>query len=171
MDWTSGERYSNPIGTHCHMSYPKKVSRVSFTLHLSSLLHNFGFSYQKARFVSNHLNAAKHLEWRQSEWLWIVRHARQRKALRLFDDAASFVQWGSLSYTWASRGQQPAVPTRGKLRAYKVSGFIDDVLGQFFIRAIRALQRRERCGFFARGLLANTATCFCGARRVIVSHD
>ena len=35
MDWTIGERYNIPIGTHCHMSYPKEVSLVSFTLHLS----------------------------------------------------------------------------------------------------------------------------------------
>ena len=35
MDWTTGEGYSIPIGTHYHMSDPKEVSPVSFTLHLS----------------------------------------------------------------------------------------------------------------------------------------
>ena len=35
MDWTTGEGYSIPIETHYHMSYPKEVSPVSFTLHLS----------------------------------------------------------------------------------------------------------------------------------------
>jgi transposase len=98
------------------------------------LLHNLGFSYQKARFVSDHLNAAKRLEWRQSEWPQIVRQAPQRKALLLFGDEASFAQWGSLSYTWAPRGQQPEVPTSGKRRAYKVFGLIDYFSGQFFYK-------------------------------------
>src|SRR2546423_15306865 len=35
MDWTIEEGYGIPIGTHCYMSYPKEVSLVSFTLHLS----------------------------------------------------------------------------------------------------------------------------------------
>jgi transposase len=35
MDWTIAEEYSIPIGTHCHMSYPKEVSLVSLTLYLS----------------------------------------------------------------------------------------------------------------------------------------
>jgi hypothetical protein len=35
MDWTMEEGHGIPIGTHCHMSYPKEVSSVSFTLHLS----------------------------------------------------------------------------------------------------------------------------------------
>src|SRR5215471_10972691 len=34
MDWTTGEGYSIAIGTHYHMSDPKEVSPVSFTLHL-----------------------------------------------------------------------------------------------------------------------------------------
>jgi hypothetical protein len=63
------------------------------------LLHNLGFSYQKARFVSDHLNEAKRLEWRRTRWPRILQHARQRKALLLFGDEASFAQWGSLSYT------------------------------------------------------------------------
>ena len=36
MDWTTHEGYGIPIGTHWHMSSPKEVSLVSFTLHLSS---------------------------------------------------------------------------------------------------------------------------------------
>jgi hypothetical protein len=35
MDWTMEEGYGIPIGTHCHMSYSKEVSLVSFTLHRS----------------------------------------------------------------------------------------------------------------------------------------
>jgi transposase len=102
--------------------------------YICTLLHNLGFSYQKARFVSDHLNEAKRLEWRQIRWPHILRRARQRKALLLFGDEASFAQWGSLSYTWAPRGQQPEVPTSGKRRAYKVFGLIDYFSGRLFYK-------------------------------------
>jgi hypothetical protein len=36
----------------------------------------------------------------------------------------SFAQWGSLSYTWAPKGQQPEVLTSGKRKAYQVFGLI-----------------------------------------------
>jgi transposase len=102
--------------------------------YLCTLLKNMGFSYQKARFVSDHLNEAKRLEWRQTRWPKILRQARQQKALLLFGDEASFAQWGSLSYTWAPKGQQPEVPTSGKRKAYKVFGLIDYFSGRFFYK-------------------------------------
>ena len=103
--------------------------------YIATLLKNMGFSYQKARFVSDHLNEAKRLEWRQSRWPRILRQAKQRRALLLFGDEASFAQWGSLSYTWAPKGQQPEVPTSGKRKAYKVFGLIDYFSGRFFYKA------------------------------------
>src|SRR5262245_20005569 len=36
MDWTKDEGYGIPIGTHYHLSDPKEVSLVSFTLRLSA---------------------------------------------------------------------------------------------------------------------------------------
>src|SRR5262245_57463195 len=54
---------------------------VSYHPHyLATLLHNLGFSYQKARFVSDHLNEAQRLEWRRTRWSYMLQHARQRKA-------------------------------------------------------------------------------------------
>jgi transposase len=103
--------------------------------YLCTLLKNMGFSYQKARFVSDHLNEAKRLGWRQSRWPKMLRHARRKKARLLFGDEASFAQWGSLSYTWAPKGQQPEVPTSGKRKAYKVFGLIDYFSGRFFYKA------------------------------------
>jgi DDE superfamily endonuclease len=94
-----------------------------------------GFSYQKARFVAAHLTAAKRLEWRQTRWPKILRPARPKKALLLFGDAASLAQWGSLSYPWAPKGQQPEGPTSGKRKAYKVLGLIDSFSGRFFYKA------------------------------------
>jgi transposase len=103
--------------------------------YIATLLKNMGFSYQKARFVSDHLNEAKRLEWRHTRWPKILRQAKQRKALLLFGDEASFAQWGSLSYTWAPKGQQPEVPTSGTRKAYKVFGLIDYFSGQFLYKA------------------------------------
>jgi transposase len=103
--------------------------------YLCTLLKNMGFSSQKARFVSDHLNEAKRLEWRQTRWPKSLRQARQKKALLLFGDEASFAQWGSLSYTWAPKGQQPEVPTSGKRKAYRVFGLIDYFSGRFFYKA------------------------------------
>ena len=43
--------------------------RVQYNPHyLATLLKNMGVSYQKARFVSDHLNEAKRLEWRRTRW-------------------------------------------------------------------------------------------------------
>jgi transposase len=103
--------------------------------YIATLLKNMGFSYQKARFVSDHLNEAKRLAWRQTRWPKILCQAKQQNALLLFGDEASFAQWGSLSYTWALRGQQPEVPTSGKRKAYKVFGLIDYFSGRFFYKA------------------------------------
>ena len=100
--------------------------------YICTLLHNLDFSSQKARFVSDHLDEAKRLEWRHQMWPTILRRARQRKALLLFGDEASFAQWGSLSYTWAPRGHQPEVPTSGMRKAY------NSIL-KFFSLAIRAV--------------------------------
>jgi hypothetical protein len=99
---------------------------------LCPLLKTMGFSYQKARFVLDHLNEAKRLAWRQTRWPKILRPARQQKARLLFGDEASFAQWGSLSYTWAPKGQHPEVPTSGKRKAYKVCGRIAYCSGRFF---------------------------------------
>jgi len=101
---------------------------------LATLLHNLGFSSQKARFVSDHLNEAKRLEWRRCKWQRILRQARQRQALLLFGDAASFAQWGSLSYPWAPKGEPPEVPTSGTRKGYKVFGLIDYFSGRFFYK-------------------------------------
>jgi transposase len=103
--------------------------------YICPLLQNLGFSYQKARCVSDHLAAAKRLEWCQQTWPTVLRRARQRKALLLFGDEASFAQWGSLSYTWALKGHQPEVLTRGIRKAYKVFGRIDYFSGRFFSKA------------------------------------
>jgi transposase len=99
--------------------------------YIAQLLKNLGFSYQKAAFVSDHLDASKRHEWRTTTWPQILRRAQAQKALLLFGDEASFPQWGTLTYTWARRGQQPMVKTSGKRKGYKVFGLIDYFTGCF----------------------------------------
>jgi hypothetical protein len=86
------------------------------------LLKNLGFSYQKAAFVSDHLDEVARRRWCRQTWPEIVRQARAKKALLLFGDEASFPQWGTLTYTWARRGTQPVVKTSGKRKGWKVNG-------------------------------------------------
>ena len=88
--------------------------------YIAQLLKNLGFSYQKAAFVSDHLDEHKRQEWRTTTWPQILRRAKERKALLLFGYEASFPQWGTLTYTWARRGQQPTVKTSGKRKGYKL---------------------------------------------------
>ena len=78
----------------------------------SELLRNLGFSYQKARFVSDHLNVEQRHQWLTETWPALLTAARRRGALLLFGDEASFAQWGSLGSTWAVRGQQPRIKDR-----------------------------------------------------------
>lgn len=133
--------------------------------YIATLLKNMGFSYQKARFVSDHLNEAKRLEWRQTRWPKILRQAKQRKALLLFGDEASFAQWGSLSYTWAPKGQQPEVPTSGKRKAYKVFGLIDYFSGRFFYKAHTGRFNSQSYATFLLDVLSQTT------QHVVVIQD
>lgn len=99
--------------------------------YVCTFLHNLGLSFQKARFVSAHLDAERRRVWLAEEWPAIGRLARHRGALLLFGDEASFAQWGSLAYTWAPVGQQPVVLTCGRRKAYTVFGLIDYFTGRF----------------------------------------
>jgi transposase len=124
--------------------------------YVCTLLHNMGFSFHKARFVSDHLDAATRLAWLQDKWPAIVRAARRCKGLILFEDEASFAQWGSLSYTWARRGQQPEVPTSGKRKGYKVFGAIDYVSGRLFSQGIEGRLNSESSHAFLQLIMAQT---------------
>jgi len=100
--------------------------------YVCSLLRNLGFSFQKAKFVSDHLDNERREVWMEDKWPKIRQEAIRKGALLLFVDEASFPQWGSLSYTWAPVGCQPApvgcqpaVKTSGKRKGCKVFGAMD----------------------------------------------
>jgi transposase len=125
--------------------------------YLSELLRNLGFSYQKARFISDHLDEERRRHWRQEVWPVIVEEARCRGAWLLFGDEASFAQWGSLGYTWAPLGQQPLIKTCGKRKGYKVFGLIDYLSGRLFYRGQTERFTAERYCDFLASVLATTS--------------
>ncbi len=130
---------------------------VMYTVHyVSELLRNLGFSYQKARFVSDHLNEQKREEWRRETWPTLVELAQRTGALLLFGDEASFAQWGSLGYTWAVRGQQPLVTTGGKRKGYKVFGLIEYFTGRLFWHGHEGRFNAESYCAFLETVLAQT---------------
>lgn len=113
---------------------------VRYTPHyIAQLLHNMGFSYQRARFVSGHIDDGEVLKarqvWMEQTWPALLRLAKEKGAMLLFGDECSFAQWGSLSYTWSRTGQQPSVKTSGRRKSYKVLGFIDYFSGALFYKA------------------------------------
>ena len=124
--------------------------------YVCTLLHNLGFSFQKARFVSDHLDTARRQAWLQDEWPAILRAAKRRRGLILFEDEASFAQWGSLSYTWARRGQQPEVPTSDKRKGYQVFGAIAYFSGRLFYQSLEGRFNSESYQAFLQGIMAQT---------------
>src|SRR5918999_5908174 len=124
--------------------------------YVCTLLHNLGFSFQKARFGSDHLNTATRLAWLEQKWPTIVRAATRRRGLILFEDEASFAQWGSLSYTWARRGRHPEVPTSGKRKGYKVYGAIEYFTGRLFYQGIEGRFNSESYQAFLQMIMRHT---------------
>jgi transposase len=132
--------------------------RVSYSVfYIAELLRNLGFSYQKAAFVSDHLNEVERRRFRQQTWPQILRLAGAQQALLLFGDEASFPQWGTLSYTWARRGQQPVVKTSGKRKGYKVFGLIDYFSGRFFHQGQEGRLNSQAYIAFLRQVLEQTS--------------
>ena len=76
---------------------------VFYNIHyISQLLSNLGFSFQKARFISDHLDERARAEWKAKTWPRILKLAEETGAAILFGDEASFPQWGTLSYVFAN---------------------------------------------------------------------
>lgn len=103
--------------------------------YIAELLKNMGFSFQKARFISDHLDEDKRAEWLAETWPKAFNLARKKGAYLLFGDEASFPQWGSLSYTWSVRGKQPTIKTSGTRKSFRVFGLIDYFTGKFFYQS------------------------------------
>jgi hypothetical protein len=124
--------------------------------YIAQLLKNMGFSYQKAAFVSDHKDPEKRKEWLEKTWPEIIKLANAKRAAILFGDEASFPQWGTLTYTWAKRGQQPTIKTSGIRKGYKVLGLIDYFTGRFFHSAQEERLTSEKYAAFLQSVLDRT---------------
>jgi transposase len=130
---------------------------VQYNVHyLAHLLSTLGFSFPKARFVSDHLEAVQRAAWLAYRWPAWRAQAEAAGGLLLFGDEASFAQWGSLGYTWAPRGQQPVVRTVGRRKAYKVFGLIEFFSGRLFYQGIDGKLNAQSYLAFLRTVLAQT---------------
>lgn len=124
--------------------------------YVAELLRNLDYSFQKAQFVSDHLDEARRQAWLTQEWPQILCAAERRRAWILFGDEASFPQWGSLSYTWARRGETPKVKTAGKRKAYKTFGVIEFFSGRLFHQGIEGKFNAHSYQAFLVSVLAQT---------------
>ncbi len=131
----------------------KKFQVLYNRFYVCELLRNLGFSFQKARFVSDHLDAQARQRWMESEFPGILRQAQQMNAALFFGDEASFALWGSLSYTWGRRGHQPQVPTTGMRKGYKVFGAIEFFTGRLIYQGTEQRFRSESYQSFLLSLL------------------
>ena len=130
---------------------------VLYNVHyVAELLGHLGFSFQKARFVSDHLDEAKRQAWLNEVWPTVLAQAKAAKGLLLFGDEASFAQWGSLGYTWAVRGQQPLIKTTGKRKAYKVFGLIEFFSGRLFYLGLQGKFNAQSYTHFLTTVLDQT---------------
>jgi transposase len=125
--------------------------------YISGLLKNMGFSYQKACSVSSRRDRDARREWLKTVWPEILKTAEQKNALILYGDEASFPQRGTLSYTWAKKGCQPAVKTSGSRKSYKVFGLIEYFSGRFFYKAHEGRLNSESYAAFLKGVLKKTS--------------
>jgi hypothetical protein len=99
---------------------------------LAQLLKNLGLSSQKAAWVSSPLDEGKRQGGRPTTGPQMLRRAPARQALRLCGDEASCPQGGTLTDTWARRGQPPQVKTSGNRKGYTVFGWMESCTGRFF---------------------------------------
>ncbi len=125
--------------------------------YLCQRLKTLGFSFQKARFVSDHLDELARAAWLAYTFPAWRAQAEAAGGLLLFGDEASFAQWGSLGYTWARVGRQPVVKTTGRRKAYKVFGLIEYFSGRLFHQGIDGRFNGPSYVAFLATVLAQTA--------------
>ena len=98
--------------------------------YIAQWLKNLGFSFQKAACVSAHLDEHKRHEWRTRRGRRFCAGPRRTPSCGVAMKRVP--PWGTRTYTWARRGQQPKVKTSGTRKGYKVFGLSDYFTGHFF---------------------------------------
>jgi len=134
----------------------KKFKVFYSARYLSELLKNIGFSYQKATFIADKRDEEKREQWLKKQWPAILKLAQKKDAHIFFGDESSFPQWGSLSYTWAKKGQQPVVKTCGSRKGYKVFGLIEYFTGKFIAKGHEGKLNAETYQEFLKDVMKQT---------------
>jgi transposase len=129
---------------------------LSNVFYIAQWLKNLGVSFQQAACVSDHLDEHKRAEGRAKTWPKLLRTAHRKHALRLWGDEASFPPWGTLTYTWARRGQQSTVKTSGKRKGSKVFGLSAYFTGACFSPGQEGRLNAAAYSAFLRRVLAHT---------------
>jgi transposase len=132
----------------------KKFHVLYNRFYVYELLHTLGFSHQKARFVSDHLDEEARQRWMKEKWPEILAQAKKIGAPIFFGDETSLTLWGSLSYTWAPIGQQPQVKTTGLRKGYKVFGMIEFFSGRRIYQGLEERFNSASYQAFLQSLLA-----------------
>lgn len=139
---------------------------ILYSVHyISQLLKNLGFSYQKAKFDSAHIDPEAQKTWIEKTWPEIIQVATKKNAHIMFGDEASFPQWGSLTYTWARKGKQPVVKTSGKRKCCKAFGLIEYHSGKLFYKRYEGRLNSESYTEFLKEVLAKTR------KHIVLIHD
>jgi|GEM_PF-1327102 len=143
----------------------REFGGLSNCQYVCTLLPNLGCSLQKARLVSDQRDTAKRLAWLGEQWPAIFRAATRCHGLILCEDEARCAQWGSLSSTWARRGQPPEVKTSGKRQGDKVFGAIAYCSGRLCSQGIEGRLTSDSSQGFLRMILAHTTA------HLLLIHD
>ena len=133
--------------------------------YIAELLRSIGLSWQKATFDAAGKDETKRQNWITERWAAIRERAQQGNAQILFEDEASFPQWGSLSYTWAAKGAQLVVKTSGRRRGCKVFGAISYTTGAFYTQVHEGRFNSESYQQFLLSVFARLK------RHIILIHD
>lgn len=134
----------------------EKFSVYYSARYLSELLRSMGLSFQKATFVGDKRDEKARKKWIEKQWPEILSIAHKKDAHIFFGDESSFPQWGSLSYTWAPRGQQPVIKTSGSRKGYKVFGLIEYFTGKFLAKGHEGKLNAETYQEFLREVIRKT---------------
>jgi transposase len=130
-------------GFHCGIGNSAMIAEVIWLKfevrynlnYLASLLKKPGFSYQKARFISDRQEEeacqVARKKWLEETLPAIINKAETDNRVVLFGDEVSFAMWGSLARTWAPTGRQPTVKTTGIRKGLKMFGTIERKGGNF----------------------------------------
>ena len=133
--------------------------------YIPELMKRLGFSWQKARFEAILADAKKRADWVSHDWPLILAKAKKSRSYLLFEDEASFALWGSLSYSWSRKGNQPIVKTKGSRKSYKMFAMIDYFTGKTFYQGVEGKLNSESYIDFLKHVKTNTR------KPLMIIHD